>query len=370
MPTLRKYAPSSDTSGYYIQANVGGAYPITLQVTPLAARILRKTDHTPDGPVPTKLVWAMYDLGLLYTKKSLDTDKLDRVSTQTVFRDLNLANILSPNDRDKLIEYIDSYTGPNNGTLQKLRKELQQATGPGTAISDSKRDLPKSEAEALSCLFELAPNSTRFRDAKRSIDHRYLLQSLRTFLRWPYVEFANSAVTNRWELEYAVSDPESHRLYRVVDQSIAMPPAQTGPRTFEGRRYHIRIPDIGGEATAMWVDGEIEEFTPADDGRYTEHDLQDDLVWLLPTGAIDLKDIIGKSVTSFRDRTLKPLQGLLDTPTSKLQLVEVDRISNAGNPIVETPQGHRLLDIGTPGELYLAEELDGAKMRDSKLVVS
>lgn len=103
MPTLREYKPSSKKSGYYIQANVGGSHPITLQVTAIAQTIFQQTSYKPDQSVPTKLIWAMYDLNLLYTHKSLDSSSVQDVSTEDILRELNLDSHLSDSEKEKLM---------------------------------------------------------------------------------------------------------------------------------------------------------------------------------------------------------------------------------------------------------------------------
>ena len=350
--------PASDQSGYYIQANVGVPHPITLQVTPLAARIFRHTGFTPDEAVPTKLVWAMYELDLVYTNESLATTTHQTVATADVVRDLDLGNKLSPADREALIDYIDSYTGPQTETLHKLKQELTEATGPATATATPPKAPPDTAAEALSQLFELTADPTEFRTAKRNCDHQYLRQSLQTFLPWPHLDFAATTLTANWHLEYTIHDPASSARGFVCDlRSVDGDTGSGAPL------YRIRMPDGDGEATATWTADGIQSFTPATDGDYTKTDLNADLAWLLPDGAVPFTQAVTDGTTTIAGRTLAPRDADIEPAADQLHVVEVDRISTAGNPVVETTDGHHILDTGTPGDRFLVTAVDSRHLQ-------
>jgi len=158
MPKIREYKPSSSKSGYYIQANVGGSHPITIQVTSLAETILRQTGYCPGGSVPTKLVWAMYDLDLLFTESSLDLSAVKDISIDDILTQLDLGNVLSEAKKDDLISYIERYEGPQKSTLVRLKQELQSGGEERTPDDGKKKGrteeiseyIPQTEDEAIS----------------------------------------------------------------------------------------------------------------------------------------------------------------------------------------------------------------------------
>ena len=120
MPTLKRYAESSKKSGFYILANVGGAHPVTLQVTPLGKQILKKAGYSDGDSVPTKVVWAMFDVGILFTSGSINNIPEVAGETDEIFQSLNVTSNLSAAELRKLLEYLRQYTGPNRSQVEAL----------------------------------------------------------------------------------------------------------------------------------------------------------------------------------------------------------------------------------------------------------
>lgn len=136
MPTLKQYTADSEKSGYYILANVGGANPITLQVTTLGEQILRKTEYEAGDFVPTDIVWSMFDVGIMFTSSNINEPPDVTQDTDEIFHQLNVSNQLTDAERAELLNYLTEYTGPNEEQVAALRDDLQKD-------AESKRDEPQ-----------------------------------------------------------------------------------------------------------------------------------------------------------------------------------------------------------------------------------
>lgn len=134
MPTLRRYVPSSEKTGFYIQANVGAGAPVTLQVSELAGRVFTENGYGDDDTVPTKLVWAMYDVGLVSTGESKRTGSKS-ANVYKAFTGNGVSSRLSERTRTELVEYLDDYRGSQQRRVRRLRNKL--ADGGDEAPSNS-----------------------------------------------------------------------------------------------------------------------------------------------------------------------------------------------------------------------------------------
>jgi len=123
MPTLRRYVPSSDKTGFYIQANVGRGAPVTLQVSQLAGRIFTDNGYGDEDTVPTKLVWAMYDVGLLSIGNS-NSRTTKSANVYSAFTSTGASAGLSDVTRRLLLDYLDDYQGAQQGRVRRLRRQL------------------------------------------------------------------------------------------------------------------------------------------------------------------------------------------------------------------------------------------------------
>ena len=153
MPALKKYTANSPQSGVYIVANVGGLHPITLQVTPLGQRILEQLGYSSSDDVPTQFVWSLYDVGILYTKKTLDQDPDIPEDPAAVFERLNVPGKLTPEERTELIEWLAEYSGPNASQVDSLRETLETertANATGSPSSDGQSTPTKVSSPSTS----------------------------------------------------------------------------------------------------------------------------------------------------------------------------------------------------------------------------
>lgn len=364
MPTLRKYKPASSKSGYYIQANVGAAHPITLQVTSLAETIFSQTGYQPDGSVPTKLVWAMYDLGLVFTKSSLDPEAVEDVSTEDVFRELDIGNRLSAAEKSKLVSYIEEYEGPQEGTLTRLKEELEAGEVDLESEKDTvgtdlvEQDIPQTEDEAVSELYLMCSSVKEFRDLKRVIDKRFLLRSLRTFIPHPYADHLKSKAEKDGSINYRLSHPDHN-------QTVWLEDSRGKITSSKGRDadYIMRVPCESGEAIAVISDGEVVEFEASPDGDYGVRELERDREWVLPPSPVGIDETLTTEYTHYDGFELEPIRAVRDTSEDQLQIVEVDRISQSQNPVIELDGDPQILDQGKPGNRYLAKKVDGNTWR-------
>lgn len=176
MSSLKEYTEGSEKSGYYILANVGGPHPITLQVSDLGQQIFQKTGHNPGENVPSKIVWAMFDVGILYTTNTINEPPDVIEETDQIFRELNLANRLTEEERHQLVQYLEEYQGPNKAQVESLREELQN-----TGSSANSLTIPEEVREDLDRISRLRQDGdltnreydllkSRILDRRESID--------------------------------------------------------------------------------------------------------------------------------------------------------------------------------------------------------
>lgn len=149
MPKLKEYIEDSDQSGFYILANVGQSHPITLQVTDLGKQILQKCGYESGDNVPTKIVWSMFDVGILYTSSTINEPPEVTENTDEIFRQLNVANKLTSEERSRLIDYLKEYSGPNEAQVKSLQNELQEQD------TNKKDELPEEVQQDLERLSRL-----------------------------------------------------------------------------------------------------------------------------------------------------------------------------------------------------------------------
>ena len=126
MPTLKQYVDKSDKSGFYILANVGGSHPVTLQVTSVGEKILEKSGYNDGQNIPSKIVWSMHDIGIIYTDNTLDNQPDASESTVEIFSQMNVTNSLTREERNELISYLQDYSGPDKAQVRRLKTELQE----------------------------------------------------------------------------------------------------------------------------------------------------------------------------------------------------------------------------------------------------
>lgn len=153
MPTLKSYTDDSPQSGHYILANVGGSRPITIQVTELGEQILQKAGYGGGDNVPTKVVWSMFDIGILYTSGTINDPPKTVDDPDETFRQLGIANKLSEREQVQLIRYLNEYSGPNQAEVDDLRETLEQS-GDATQRDSTVPVNIRNDLNRLSTLYE------------------------------------------------------------------------------------------------------------------------------------------------------------------------------------------------------------------------
>ena len=377
MPRLREYKPSSKKSGYYIRANVGGSHPVTLQVTTIAQVILQQTGYKSSQSVPTKLVWAMYDLDLVYTNKSLDPSNVKNVSTEEILQDLDLSNNLSNSEQKRLISYIEEYEGPQKGKLTQLKQELKTASSGNQGKISSNghtkvEDVPENVDEAISYIYTLTHNVDRYQRVKKQIDKTYLLRSLQTFVHHPYADVTKAKISHNHLIRYPITHPDKEITCWVRDHR-----GQAVSHQHQDTDYECRIFDEEGDAVAIVEKDQITDFTPAANGRYNIQELQSDLDWILPPEPVEIDDIEhnkkdgveNNTFTEYNGRKLRAIREVQDKESMTVQIAKVDRISTGRNPVIEIDGKEHILDKGKPGEEYLVEDTGSIKWNTISKVI-
>lgn len=151
MPSFYQYKPDSEKSGYYILANVGGSHPVTIQVTDLGEQILQKAGYDHGDNIPTKVVWSMFDIGILYTSRTINDPPETVNNPDETFQQLGVANKLTTQEKDQLLNYLDEYVGPNQAEVNDLREDLAESA----AATDSETSIPGEVQDDLDRLSRL-----------------------------------------------------------------------------------------------------------------------------------------------------------------------------------------------------------------------
>lgn len=215
MPTLNRYVRSSSKSGYYIRANVGRGAPVTLQVADLAARILSDNGFSDGDTVPTKLVWSMYDIDLLYTEAAGPTSSTRRDVAES-FSDHHIDARLDPGTREALIEYLGQYSGARRRSVNRLRTRLERARSRNTARTHE--EATESDGDET----ETRDRPTRHDPIeRRSVTEGVgrTLQVARARLR-SAVTAVSSAVSNVWSWVERVSGRPHRRAARELPDAV------------------------------------------------------------------------------------------------------------------------------------------------------
>lgn len=343
MPTLNRYASSNQKNGYYIRANVGGSHPVTLQTTPVAERILSDNGYGDGATVPTKLVWSMYDVDLLYTESSLSAST-PSYSVHDSLSKVMESSVLSKSTRQQLIEYLSSYSGSHQAAVGQLLEDLR-ATVSLDAVQ--KHEPGKQTENATEFLSEFAVNDmdvdTLFEEHESKLEQSLIAFSMRA----PQLE--GIEVTDRPGIGYQFTSLTMPGDVTVYDYALADGRGSTG-------QYEYRIQYRESATSSIYVRyGEVQKVNgPTGNISWNEADrLAEELIPTeLPSDEISVC-------------TNSPPLSAIDLPQhafvpqdTDLVVGVVDRISNNDNPVVEIDGDHLLLDAGDEDKLYLINRID------------
>ncbi|MDL0123429.1 hypothetical protein [Halobacterium salinarum] len=343
MPSLNRYASSNSKSGYFVRANVGGSHPVTLQTTDTGERIFRDNDYSDGSTIPTKLVWSMYDVDLLYTESSLSTSTPSH-SFDSLSDAVNGSN-LTEGTRKELVEYFNSYVGSHQKAVSKILEDLRQTMSIDTVET---YDISKPAESARSFFGSFNEESEE--------DIEPLIEELGDNARSSLLTFAQRAP----QLEEIEITEQNTLAYHFTPLSVSgdaiVYDLTVGPDGYSDREYDYRIEYRDYEASSVYVrDGEVGKIN-GPEKNLSQAEAQRLAEELSPV-QIDLE-----AISSTVDA---PAISELDIPDraftqgdSDLLVGVVDRVSNSDNPLVEMEDGHMLLDFGKEDGIYLINRIE------------
>lgn len=413
MPVLHQYAEESKKDGFYILANVGAGNPITLQVTPIAARIFDVLNYSNESTVPTKIVWAMYDLDMLYTKTSLNASSIpDGFDPATVISKLDLDNKLDDTERSKLVAYLEGYSGPEKEKMEQLRYRLlngisgDQHREPDEEKSNKELqtppevDIPESPSQITEILEDWTDDSLTESAQNAFLLHEdFVSFSIRSFSIHPHLSDTPIVAIANNEITYDIDPSGTDREVRISDarghsETIGVSSSNTTSFDF---RIDRRLFD-GTTETAYIQDGIIRGYE-SDGDRGSRTMLSYDLDSILPPE----RSYIGKcpkgEVRWLREELLSlpseeieerlerwgtpippeergewkmgsdgPFPGIPDEVIETINnhrefaIVEIDRQSNSGNLVAEVKSNMVIITdnvSGSSGDWFVVRSPDG-----------
>ncbi|UPV75880.1 hypothetical protein M0R89_07430 [Halorussus limi] len=108
---------SQSQPGYHVTAKPGSGHPINLKTRPVMDRIFQKMGFGTKTAISHDLCWALYDVGLLYTENSTETDD-EREKISYKLTDLSL----SAEQRDQLARLLQKYS--NDDRIDSIKSLL------------------------------------------------------------------------------------------------------------------------------------------------------------------------------------------------------------------------------------------------------
>lgn len=343
MPTLNKYARSNEKTGYFVRANVGGSHPVTLQTTGVAERIFEDNGYSNGSTAPTKLVWSMYDVDLLYTESSISSATPSHSFSS--LSDVVTGSSLTEETRQDLIQYFGNYSGSHQREVSKVLSDLRRTTSTGTMVSFDSSE-PAKSAKAI---FN-EHSSQREHQIEKLLDdqEKETTASLLTFAQRES-QIEDIKITDRPSIAYHFTPLTVPGKATVNDLTVSDGRGSNG-------QYDYRIEYEHGQKSSVYVrDGSVEKLNgPSDNLTSSEAKrLADEITPV----KID-RSKISTSVDT-------PDPSKLDLPDrafvqgeSDLFIGVIDRISNSDNPLVELRNSHFLTDVGKQGNVYLINRVE------------
>jgi CspA family cold shock protein len=343
MPTLNKYAVSNEKTGYFIRANVGGSHPVTLQTTKTAEQIFKDNGYSDGSSIPTKLVWSMYDVDLVYTESSVSSStpsySFDSLS------DAVTGSQLTEGTRQDLVRYFDEYSGAHETKVNEVLSELRREITSGS-IEPYDSSAPVQSARNL-----LSEYSSKSGD---SIER--FLDNIGESARRSLLVFGQRAsqiididLHDQSTVAYQFAPLSVPGEVTVFDLTTSSGSAGDGQH-----EYRIEY-DRKGTASIYVRDGTVQKVSGATSNISSSQTRR--LAAELTPVKIDKTDITS-TVDAPRVSELDIPEKVFLQSDSDLVAGVVDRISNSDNPLVETTDGHLLLDSGDEGGVYLIDRIE------------
>lgn len=362
MPTLKQYVESNPKDGVYILANVGGSTPVTLQVSDTAENVLELLGYESPDIVSTKLVWSMFNVGLLYTNRSLSTsdDSDEALTTTSLLNELDENSTLTEKERDEIIDKLKQYDGPDKQEIEPLISHLE---GSPSSITASTQTIEKEAGIKL--ISQWITNPDAVEETRESIDgfDEYAVASIQTFVNHPHLSAPPIWVTDDGVLKYKIKkdDRKRGRDVFVCDYRFHLDYDFTIILSYSDDQYEIGYVSRYGHLI------EYENYAGNIGSRIN---LSGAIEWAIPDERIQIDVEVDEGFynsTTFREYKGYKLDrsiGTSEIDMAKVRVVKVDRISNSDNPIAEVPGGHHLvLNRGEKGEEYLVEQVSDQKAR-------
>ena len=284
MPRLKKYVESSNQTGYYVLANAGR--PVTLQTTELAENIFSLLGYTPNEPLPSELVWTMFEFDILYTSKSLDSDSTDRPKTDVTKILEDIESQLDENDLSVLRSYLEDYTGPDEVEVEEFLDRLDDAEIEATEVSEH-FDIgspPQSIAEAKEWLRSQGIEESALATSEESYNkQKYILRSIQTFATHSHKVENSVSIDDHGCLEYKLSRDRDGEIIHIRDDRL---------REDVDRDYHVRITySTGGYEICDVEGGFMKNYENIDTKLGARFRMSSMLDWILPENEVEFNPI-------------------------------------------------------------------------------
>jgi hypothetical protein len=348
MPKLWEYADSNEKEGMFIRASVGKEAIITLQVSPVAERLFRMLEYHPPAVVPSKLVWEMYDVGLLFTINSLATEGSSGGDATAVLDEADDSS-LSPDEKAEIIEELEAYSGPGEEHVEELAERLDGA-------SASTLETQPTETEGIALLRKWATDP----EAVDRCVESYAIASIQTFVNHPYLVSPPVRISDEGYIIYKVKKGDRRRDVSIFDHR---------PKSNWDFKIKVVHTVDKREFARVRADGTIVTYRNKAGNIGSRMNITGISDWAIPSKQIRVDIPVAVSpegrneIHEYRGTELEPIRDPQKVDEESLMIVEVDRISGGDNPIVQFERGHMRLDQGEPGEEYLVERVSNNKGR-------
>jgi hypothetical protein len=343
MPTLNKYAKSNEKTGYFVRANVGGSHPVTLQTTDVAERIFDDNGYSDGSSVPTKLVWSMYDVDLLYTESSINSETPSHSFGS--LSDAVTGSNLTEGTRQDLIQYFGTYSGPHQQEVSKVLSDLRRTTSTGEIPTFDSSEPVKS---AKTIFDDISSASEHRIDDLLNNKENQVSDSLLTFAQRTS-QIDDIEITDRPSIAYHFKPLTVPGDAVVYDLTVSDGRGSNG-------HYDYRVEYKRAKMSSVYVqDGTVKKVNgPSENLTSSEAQRLADEVTPIKIDSSDLTasvDAPAPSELSLPGRTF--VQG-----ESDIFIGVIDRISNSDNPVVELEDGHFLTDVGKKDNIYLINRIE------------
>lgn len=259
-----------------------------------------------------------------------------------------------------LIDYLDAYNGPQQHSISQLQSRLERTRRvPSLGRRHHREPCPTNKTELIARLFTWSASVAEYRKWKKTTEKNWhpILKSVKSFYDHPYFDGLNTVgvdgdVSYRIKLSQQKKEFDIHdyRFNTKVDIdykcSFAAPSRQTDVEITIDNGLLQSLPKKASSLDAL---NEPVQYATA----YTPEGL---IFRNLPAEVIS-------EILHHGDVEVMNIIDSLEPSGEETFIGTVDRISNAGNPVVEREQGHVILNKGKEACSYLIQPTSGNKAR-------